>query len=615
MVYFKRKPFAFEPAPTNYPRDADVWIMPKTDEVFTSYEKYLERYDYYCQKKFTCMITGHTNLSFWDAWKSETQGSKEVDSIFPDPLRGPVLRKVQFSTISRIDELVAWLYELFKENFVPGEQVTVIADNAREDGVVRDKATFPEDVAADGTVLRPAMIRYFVKMSGDREAVVDERHLVRGRRCFTKQVVRSFLKNSITRDRWDGAPWIVKEPLARQFNLPLEVPAKLQYDAVTAERKAQAAMKKQIPENGFAQFYINKNGELTTKEGANPSKSDIKKAQKYFQLTGGASGADHGALVHRAGPTNGEAQSKHPHHPTSRNPVEDLQVPSRREKEPRPRLKTFPIDQPFQTPEALEDGTVIHSLTVGPLLESWNTLNVFGDFFYLDGFTFDDFTEAMLIASNDIKCNLFSELHCAVLIRIVDESGTILSKSLSSLGHDDEDDEDDDDEEDADDDGEEDQLEDEKILPDATASQSKASSRATSRDPDASLQVNKIHRAGEMINRQQWVEKVQARDFNHGGWQLLMVGLLHRLSRKPLYKVTCDKILSHLAPLYDDATQEVAADQYATLDVNLRVTALQLATVLAVETKAFKEFMEECMKEQTETRKEKQSIQSKRRPL
>lgn len=33
------------------------------------------------------------------------EGSKEVDGVFPDALREPILRKVQFSTTSRIDNL------------------------------------------------------------------------------------------------------------------------------------------------------------------------------------------------------------------------------------------------------------------------------------------------------------------------------------------------------------------------------------------------------------------------------------------------------------------------------------------------------------------------------
>lgn len=31
--------------------------------------------------------------------------SDEVDDAFPDPLKEPILRKVQFSTVSRLDSL------------------------------------------------------------------------------------------------------------------------------------------------------------------------------------------------------------------------------------------------------------------------------------------------------------------------------------------------------------------------------------------------------------------------------------------------------------------------------------------------------------------------------
>ena len=62
-------------------------------------------------------------MSFFDALKSEVcvlpsfrrllrvtndgqmDASEEVDDAFPDALKEPILRKVQFSTISRIDSL------------------------------------------------------------------------------------------------------------------------------------------------------------------------------------------------------------------------------------------------------------------------------------------------------------------------------------------------------------------------------------------------------------------------------------------------------------------------------------------------------------------------------
>ena len=37
--------------------------------------------------------------------QNQEEASQEVDEAYPDPLREPVLRKVQHSTISRIDNL------------------------------------------------------------------------------------------------------------------------------------------------------------------------------------------------------------------------------------------------------------------------------------------------------------------------------------------------------------------------------------------------------------------------------------------------------------------------------------------------------------------------------
>jgi len=79
----------------------------------------------FIKKQFSCEITGHMNLSFFEALisevstspgnskgrvrgilpKAQTNSSQDVDQTFPEALKDPVLRKVQFSTVSRIDTL------------------------------------------------------------------------------------------------------------------------------------------------------------------------------------------------------------------------------------------------------------------------------------------------------------------------------------------------------------------------------------------------------------------------------------------------------------------------------------------------------------------------------
>lgn len=52
---------------------AQVWVIPETNEVFTNYEPYLQRMDFYKQKRFICEITGHSGLTFFEALRSEVR--------------------------------------------------------------------------------------------------------------------------------------------------------------------------------------------------------------------------------------------------------------------------------------------------------------------------------------------------------------------------------------------------------------------------------------------------------------------------------------------------------------------------------------------------------------
>jgi len=105
MVLFKRKPITYSTPPAKLPENAEVYVMKGTNEVFTDYEAYLKRYDYLMQKKFVDAINGKSGLTFFDAQQSETKSSSAIENVFPDVLKDPILRKVQFSTISRIDDL------------------------------------------------------------------------------------------------------------------------------------------------------------------------------------------------------------------------------------------------------------------------------------------------------------------------------------------------------------------------------------------------------------------------------------------------------------------------------------------------------------------------------
>jgi len=144
---------------------------------------------------------------------------------------------------------VDWVFEEFKKDYYPGEAVTVhVVTGERLTGIVRDKTRFGNKVQPDGTLSAP-FVRYFVSLDNRplEEAVVDDNHIMRDRKIFTKQILRSFIKKTVTREAWTGAPWIVKPDIASKYHIDSRVPPHLKYESKVAEKKQNQAMKKNGP--------------------------------------------------------------------------------------------------------------------------------------------------------------------------------------------------------------------------------------------------------------------------------------------------------------------------------------------------------------------------------
>ncbi|KAL3473994.1 ATP-utilizing chromatin assembly and remodelling N-terminal-domain-containing protein [Aspergillus californicus] len=646
MVLFKRKPVQYLPRPVIEDDSSEVWVISETNEVFTNYESYLQRMDFYKQRKFICEITGHSGLTFFEAHRSEMEESREVNNSFPEALKGPILRRTQFSTVSRVDNLVDEIFEEFKGDFYPGEPVlTILDDSTRLHGVIRDKANFAEQLFPDGTVKQPAYATYLVKVLDrqNEEALVDQNHITRDRKTFTKQMLRAFIKNNVTRESWNGAPWLVKPSIAEEFRIPLEVPKHLQYGARVAEKKAQ----KKADQDGFFGFFASQQlPELKPAVKGNKAKQsaqDLARSEEAQFLEYKRSLNGNPSFLLGGKPTNGPRPPKpqeaemRPHPipsvvikaepprppspPPIKYPIEDLDIPPNREKKKqRPLLKFLKANEfdDAGDEDLLQDGIEMGS--VGPLLETWNTLNVYCQVFQLDSFTFDDFLQAMRFSSDEVLCELFVEIHCAILKKLVNaekEDNGAIQISLPELPVDEseESDEAEEDVEEEDQDNAEDSPE--PVMTRMTTRGSLAKAEAetlktlVNGHPESG--EAKTHRASEMFPDYGWINRLRQRDFRNGGWEMIMVGLLHQLSVRPKMEEICNKVLQHLAPLDQEPTQETARMQYATLDVNLRIRALQIICMLCLETKAIRNYLEECSNTMTEFRKQKIEHQKSRK--
>lgn len=668
MVLFKRKPVQYMPRPKIEDDSTDCWLIPETQELFLSYESYLQRMDWYKARKFICEISGHSGLSFFEALKSETAGARDVENAFPEPLKQPVLRKIQFSIVSRIDNLVDQVYDEFKNDYFPKEQVVVNKNGERMSGTIREKATFAELKNPDtGEVTREAFTRYLVNMDEGEEAemLADDLEVSRDRKAFTKQMLRSFIKNSVTREAWTGAPWLVKDNIAQFYQIDTSVPLHLQHSYKIAEKKERKKAEQQ--DGMFAIWPSNKLPELKPATKGRRSLQHMNQEQYHAQNE--ARFAEWSQLMQQdpayaqqyqqyyaqhsppPGYTNGypwpqshahytfgdgqsmpypppiPVPSKQPHKsqpapPPIKYPIEDMDCPPLRDGVQRPSLKFA-----AKTQLNLEDGVdttmpehVILGLgekNIGLLLETWNTLNVYCQDLHLDSFTFDDFVEALQWSSPDIECDLLAEPHCALLKMLVNDekSGGAIQISLPDLP------------EVADSDDEEVEEESHVTTPEPEPEPDVPARRTRSRlsemalaeqekeEHAESIQSEQIpHRAAELFTEDYgWVERLRKRDFLHGGWQMILTGLLHQVAGRPRLKETCDRILSHLVPLQTDPTIETVLTQYCSMDINLRVEALQIVCQLFLETKAVKKFLEEMSATMTTYRKKKIEHQRRRK--
>ncbi|KAI6708713.1 hypothetical protein JHW43_008756 [Diplocarpon mali] len=664
MVLFKRKPVQYlSPAPIEND-DTEVWAIKQTGEIFVEYEQYLARMDFYKQRRFICQITGHSGLSFFEALKSELAGAQEVEEAFPEALKGPILRRVQFQTISRIDTLVDLIFDEFRSDYYPGEAVTVhVVTGERLTGIVRDKTRFGAKQLPDGTI-NPPFSRYFVSLDNrpTEEAVVDAAHITRDRKIFTKQVLRSFIKKTVTREAWTGAPWLVKQDVAAVYHIDVRVPPHLKYESKALERKNKQAQQKNAPEyEGMVGSFQGNGPRLPELKPA--TKSHKSKHQQGQQLAKSKQQTfmnyappnpnptsntsyppqfyppPHPYVSHNfqaAGPHEYPGPHNHPHYnnqhytfqqlgslpqgpalpppPPIKYPIEDLQVILRHNPPPKPALKFFSQDTPMDDGK-VKEGNGILMKSVGPLLEIWDTLNVYCEVFKLDSFTFDDFVEAMQFSSEDVECELFVEAHCAALKLLVDTDGVHFRLP------------------EADEDGDEEESGGEPSAPPTPtpepepkprgratrSSLAKAEAEASKAETEPIKETTPLpkvlHRAAEMQQEVNWIERLKRREFKNGGWQVIVVGLLHQLSKDPRHSESCEILLKELAPLNMDPTPETARQQYSKLDVNLRVQALQIICILTAETKWIRAYMDECSEEMTGYRKEKIGHQRRRKEL
>lgn len=631
-----------------------VWYIAATGEYFDKYSAYLARMDFYNQRKFICELTGHSCLTYFEAVESERRESEQVIRSFPDPLKEPILRRVQFSQVSRLDALVDDVYSSLKNEFFPGELAIAKVGEQRVRVIVREKARFNAIMAPDGTVAKPAYSRYRVQMVADdsQDMAVEESQLSRDRKLFTKLILRTFIKHAVSRESWAGAPWVVKPEYAHRYRLDTSWPLHL--------RRPPAAGGSESPGQGRGKKGDGKSKIKTEDDGTGAThKFKLETGEK--RKRGSKKDGEDGAKKRVKGENDAEGGTKKRGRKDAANadgtPSAEPTATSTTGRGKKAKWVENDLDVPREPGEKdaarppwkreLESD---QQHLIGGLLEAWVFMNMYSEPLLLEPFTFDAFLDALRMSEPAGESTLLDEVHCALLAQMVDEDGDlqvtlpIAAKPKRRRGDsDDEDeeegesdeddadkdkngdadmkdvngktengsskvkdkvsdkdvdeDEDEDEEQDQDNDQDEDQDQQDEDQ-DETHDQNQESGSESESDD---------HQAEAFMSYQNsdWKERLRKKMFRDGGWQQILIGILHSVQDVPWWTEDSEAALRYLANKDRPVTLASAAAGYYAIPFELRVKIVSILVQLLHGAPEIRAYIERCAEETMRIRRDR----------
>ena len=656
MPLVKRKVVELVPPPAaSGSEDPDVFYLAATGEVFPDFESYSSRLTFYNQKIFQCELTGRINLTYFEALKSERKEAIALHKIFPEQLKAPVLRSVQFHITGRIDELVDMVYDRFKHRFFPKETVffdldgdkyfahvtnveppTATATTSNADHLEPElklepnghaessrstprTSPSPAQIHTLGTNLTlelqdanqkddPSKYVYTVDILDDEDEPTGGTHvtsadkLSRDRLAFSKTILRKYLRDCIYRAANIGAEWRVKEWLALKYAIPLE-PTDEIMEKNEALKDAKLSKRKR---------YLLTDGDDSSASNNKKTKGEGKKLSTAAQRK--ADEAEKAAIE----------KAKEEERLRKKNlkyPIEDLELDPITKRE-------LMFKQPGELERRKErpiPGRGDHALPVpGELfttfMSTYHFLISLGRPLMLSSFTLDDYEQALQHRVVESPCTLVNEIHRTLINLIVRDGGSNLVTNASALAA---------------------SLDVSSSTPaSVNGDDGDAASQAASDVDELEAVPNGTNANGSSTNAEAssiaslleaareisagWETLVIRADNRRERWENSLVGLIAaRATRETLPRMI--GILSHLTAVehaegYIDGEwvaelYETPSQRFALLSVQDKLQILDFLCTQAVMTKAVKAFYEECEAQMTELRKEKIEVSREKKQL
>ncbi|KAL4267617.1 Chromatin remodeling complex protein [Pleurotus pulmonarius] len=446
----------------------EVFYLEQTGEIFETYEEYAARMSFYRLKQFQCELTGKSGLDYFQAVESEKHEATTLHTRFSEPLKPVVLKAVQWQVMGRLDHLVEAVYDRFKDRYFQHERVIVDLHPkyyARVERVYPPKyfhdvdardAFKPTDLTSNAIMAvddepphviagdlnlpikeanqrdDPTHYYYWVhilelekdKPDKNRSAQQHEKDvgiigslmevkcqmMSRDRLCFSKSILRRFIRDCVDRDAAVASPWTVKPAIAQRYGVDTVMPEET--------RKGVADIKKGEIDKRRKTYQNEEGGPPTKKQKLNQKKS-LSPAEEAKMKAGlpvsHKKDRENREKVERqrlakieADRLAAEKKKKKP----IRYPTEDLDV-RLTDKDKKAGMK---IQRPVPSQTALpfneQPGTFESFLLV------WNFLNVYGQPLHLSNFTLDEFEHAIRHNVVDPPCPLLGEVHSTLIYNL-----------------------------------------------------------------------------------------------------------------------------------------------------------------------------------------------------
>ncbi|KAH7104205.1 hypothetical protein BKA62DRAFT_497973 [Auriculariales sp. MPI-PUGE-AT-0066] len=438
--------------------DKQVFYLAQTGEIFADYESYSSRMSFYKAKQFQCDVTGKGGLDFFQALTSEQQEARTLHSRFPEQLKGPVLRAVQWrayrsmraisqahtrtEVMGRIDQLVEAVHERFKDRYFEGERVFVELDGEKfwariikanppgstvvslkrpraSSGAAAPAPPKPKAVHAINGDLKqpiaevnakddPLAYMYTVQIidepgsDGPRKLMPNETvsikagSMSRDRLAFSKSILRRFVRDCVDRDSAIASPWTVKKSIAERYGVEINMPE--------ATRKGVDEIKRGEMEKRRKVATPPKKEEKPDR----PAKKQKKMtAEERAQLL--KEEEEELAALEALERERELAATKTKKKKVVKFPAEDLDVTLTAKEKKENKMAVRP---------ALSRDLPFYSIGKGVFerfLMSWNFLHIFSQPLNLSTFTLDDFESALRHNTSEVTCSLIAEVHVALM--------------------------------------------------------------------------------------------------------------------------------------------------------------------------------------------------------